>query len=433
MEQIKIENFAGIKSMEFDFKSINILIGPQGSGKSITVKLLFFFKHFITDITSLIYSGGDKKEFDNRQKTIFTNYFPKESWPKGDFQISYILDTSTIYVKKNNNKLTIGYSENIKKAISKAISIYAGRKTNTDKNTSMISLFLNPTKEIEDYIGNEISTVATYEQFFIPAGRSFFANIQKNIFSFLNDNRSLDPFLIKFGSSYENLKSYVNEINNKQDKDFNEIASQILNSNYLREKDKDFLIHSDSRKVNLSNASSGQQETLPLIVILKALNEFNYLKDDPQRSQISIENDGDGIYSIRPRRGATLYIEEPEAHLYPTAQKRIVQLLARTFNNKKSNFQIIVTTHSPYILSSFNNLLQAGRLAVLKPNRFEDIEKIIPKEEQIAPGLFCAYSLNNGEKKILIDEETQLISQTTLDSVSNEIADEFGNLLDIEF
>jgi predicted ATP-dependent endonuclease of OLD family len=411
MEQIKIENFAGIKSMEFDFKSINILIGPQGSGKSITVKLLFFFKHFITDITSLIYSGGDKKEFDNRQKTIFTNYFPKESWPKGDFLISYILDTSTIYVKKNNNKLTIGYSENIKKAISKAISIYAERKTNTDKNTSMASLFLNPTKEIEDYIGNQISTVATYEQFFIPAGRSFFANIQKNIFSFLNDNRSLDPFLIKFGSSYENLKRfYVNEINNKQDKDFNEIASQILNSNYLREKDKDFLIHSDSRKVNLSNASSGQQETLPLIVILKALNEFNYLKD-----------------------GATLYIEEPEAHLYPTAQKRIVQLLVRTFSNKKSNFQIIVTTHSPYILSSFNNLLQAGRLAVLKPNRFEDIEKIIPKEEQIAPGLFCAYSLNNGEKKILIDEETQLISQTTLDSVSNEIADEFGNLLDIEF
>ena len=78
-------------------------------------------------------------------------------------------------------------------------------------------------------------------------------------------------------------------------------------------------------------------------------------------------------------------------------------------------------------------MLQAGRLAVLKPDRLEEIEKIIPKEEHIAPGLFCAYSLNNGEKKTLLDDETQLISQTTLDSVSNEIAHEFGNLLDIEF
>lgn len=196
---------------------------------------------------------------------------------------------------------------------------------------------------------------------------------------------------------------------NKQNKEFKDIASQILNSSYLREKDKDFLIHSDSRKVNLSSASSGQQETLPLIVFLNALNVLDF------------------------SNGATLYIEEPEAHLHPTAQKRIVQLLARTFNNNKSNFQIIVTTHSPYILSSFNNLLQAGRLAVLKPDRLEEIEKIIPKEEHIAPSLFCAYSLNNGEKKTLLDEETQLISQTTLDSVSNEIADEFGNLLDIEF
>ena len=119
--------------------------------------------------------------------------------------------------------------------------------------------------------------------------------------------------------------------------------------------------------------------------------------------------------------------------MFPIAQKRIVQLLARTFNNKKSNFQIIVTTHSPYILSSFNNLLQAGRLNELKPNNIEDIEKIVPKEEQINPNLLCAYSLNKGMKDILIDDETHLISQTILDSVSSEIANEFGNLLDIEF
>lgn len=412
MEKIKIENFAGIKSMEFEFKSINILIGPQGSGKSITVKLLYFFKNFVSEIIKSIDSEETKRELDKRQKETFTNFFPKESWPKGNFRISYLIDETEIYIEKTNNILNFGYSENLKKAFNKGKKIFSDEKKKIAENPKLNSFSFKRKSidKLRECFGVEISTVATYDQFFIPAGRSFFANIQKSIFSFLSDNRSLDPFLIEFGSFYENLKRlYKDVVNDKQDKEFDEIVSQILNSSYHREKDKDFLIHSDNRKVNLSNASSGQQETLPLIVILRALNVINF------------------------NSGATIYIEEPEAHLFPIAQKRIVQLLARTFNNKKSNFQIIVTTHSPYILSSFNNLLQAGRLNELKPNNIEDIEKIVPKDEQINPNLLCAYSLNKGVKEILIDDETHLISQTILDSVSSEIANEFGNLLDIEF
>ncbi len=275
MEKIKIENFAGIKSMEFEFKSINILIGPQGSGKSITVKLLYFFKNFVSEIIKSIDSEETKRELDKRQKETFTNFFPKESWPKGNFKISYLIDETEIYIEKTNNILNFGYSENLKKAFNKGKKLFSDEKKKIAENPKLNS-FSFKRKSIEklrECIGGEISTVATYDQFFIPAGRSFFANIQKSIFSFLSDNRSLDPFLIEFGSFYENLKRlYKDVVNDKQDKEFDEIVSQILNSSYHREKDKDFLIHSDNRKVNLSNASSGQQETLPLIVILRALN-----------------------------------------------------------------------------------------------------------------------------------------------------------------
>jgi hypothetical protein len=51
----------------------------------------------------------------------------------------------------------------------------------------------------------------------------------------------------------------------------------------------------------------------------------------------------------------------------------------------------------------------------------------------LKPGLLTAYSINNGKKENLIDKETNLITQTALDSISNEIAVEFGKLLDIEF
>lgn len=128
--------------------------------------------------------------------------------------------------------------------------------------------------------------------------------------------------------------------------------------------------------------------------------------------------------------GFTLYIEEPEAHLFPTAQKRIIQLLSRTFNNNNNKkFQIFVTTHSPYILSSFNNLIYAG-------NSTRDIDlvaKIVPTKEQLKSEYFRVYSIRNNEKIDLLNNENKLISQSILDSVSEEISLEFDKLLDIEF
>ena len=417
METIYIENFAGIKKMDFDFKSINILIGPQGSGKSVTVKLMYFFKNFINEIVKNIENEESKRDLDKNQKEIFLNFFPKETWPKDDFLIIYKNNITSISLKKVDSKIIFEYSENLKKLLKKGKKIYTSEKAKyaNDHKISNFRFKRELSDKIKKCIQEELGVESTFEQFFIPAGRSFFANIQSTIFSFLSDNRSLDPFLIEFGSFYESLKRYYNDIivnNNspqRQDKEFDELTSQILSSNYLREKEKDYLIHKDSRKVNLTNASSGQQETLPLIIILKALNY--------------ISSSGGGF---------TLYIEEPEAHLFPTAQKRIVELLARTFNSKNRNFQIFITTHSPYILSSFNNLIYAGNLAenIKYSTRVEDV--ISPKE-YLESYLFSVYSLRNNVKSYLIDEETKLITTTILDSVSDDISIEFDKLLNIEF
>ena len=403
--------------MDFDFKSINILIGPQGSGKSVTVKLMYFFKNFINEIVKNIENEESKRDLDKNQKEIFLNFFPKETWPKDDFLIVYKNNITSISLKKEDSKIIFEYSENLKKLLKKGKKIYTSEKAKyaNDHKISNFRFKRELSDKIKKCIQEELGVESTFEQFFIPAGRSFFANIQSTIFSYLSDNRSLDPFLIEFGSFYESLKRYYNDIivnNNspqRQDKEFDELTSQILSSNYLREKEKDYLIHKDSRKVNLTNASSGQQETLPLIIILKALNY--------------ISSSGGGF---------TLYIEEPEAHLFPTAQKRIVELLARTFNSKNRNFQIFITTHSPYILSSFNNLIYAGNLAenIKYSTR---VEEVISPKEYLESYLFSVYSLRNNVRSYLIDEETKLITTTILDSVSDDISIEFDKLLNIEF
>ncbi len=401
--------------MEFEFNSINVLIGPQGTGKSISVKLLYFFKNFINDLVKSIENEDSKRELDKSQKEIFSTFFPKDSWGKDNFLIVYTYNSSEIYIEKNNNRLSFNYSENIKKLLAKGRKIFNNEKVKLTENRKLASFRIKReiSEKIQKCIREELGDLSTYEQFFIPAGRSFFANIQSSIFSFLSDNRSLDPFLIEFGSYYENLKRIYNDIlrSEKNDKQFDEIISKILNSTYIREKEKDFLLHNDSRKVNLTNASSGQQETLPLMIILKTLNHLNSLGG-----------------------GFTLYIEEPEAHLFPTAQKKIVQLLARTFNqNSRIKFQIFVTTHSPYILSSFNNLIYAGNLSKNDESSKSQIEKIIPKEELLYSDLMSVYSIKENQNKFLIEEDSNLISSTILDSVSEEISLEFDNLLDIEF
>jgi len=413
-ETIYIENFGGLKRASFDLKSINILIGPQASGKSISAKLIYFFKNFTSEILKSVENGESKRELDSRQIDKFNTYFPKESWPKDDFRIEYKLNNSIIVIKSKDSKtLNFQYSDDFKNLLIKGRKFYKEeqKKVELEFKTSGYEVKTNTRNRFIKCLKNDLSEILSYSQYFIPAGRSFFANIQSSIFSFLSNNKSLDPFLIEFGSFYENFKKFAfNDDFEKLDKDFSKLVNEIMSGTFLREKDKDYIVHNDARKVNLTNASSGQQEILPLVLILKTFNRFK-------------------ISTV----GATLYIEEPEAHLFPTAQKKIVQLLARTFNNKRSNFQIIVTTHSPYILSSFNNLLEGGKIIEEQPDKAKKVNKVIPKEETLNPNDLISYSVFNGKKKALIDKETKLISQNILDSVSNEIAIDFGNLLDIEF
>lgn len=416
-EIIRISNFGGIREMEMELKPINVIIGPQASGKSVTAKLLYYFKSFFTEIYKGILEGESKRELDDRQIDRFNAYFPPGSWSKTSFQAVYHLGNSFINIETNKrSKVALDYSDNIKQVIEKSIAYY---KKSQKMAQALIADAFWDAQRIEsilynfmyERLQNEVAELSHNTQRFIPAGRSFFANVQSGIFSFLSNNRSIDPFVIEFGSFYENFKRYAaldSEDASSHIHAFNSLIAEVINGNYLREKEKDFLVHRDSRKVNLSYASSGQQEALPLVIVLKALLYFH-------------------------SRETTLYIEEPEAHLFPVAQKRIVQLLARTFNQLNGNFQIIATTHSPYILAAFNNLMEAGKILDEKEGMEEELTGIIPKEEIISPGAVAAYSLVNGVKTDLIDPSTKLISQNILDSVSDEISIEFGKLLDLEF
>ena len=126
----------------------------------------------------------------------------------------------------------------------------------------------------------------------------------------------------------------------------------------------------------------------------------------------------------------TLYIEEPEAHLFPSAQKKVVELIVSVFKLSKCESQIILTTHSPYIISSFNNLLQAGLIE--EKSNDEKLYEIVNKLFIIPKNNLNAVSVEKQQFKSILDEDFGLIDSEYLDSISSIISNEFNQLIDFE-
>ena len=258
-EVLIVSNFASMKEVELNINKINILIGPQATGKSVCAKLLYFFKSFTNEILNSIIDGKTKRELDDKLKDSFNNYFPPSSLNQGSFEIKYTINNNYISISKTDKgKLQIQYSSYYKELLSRIRNHYKHSlnkiaiNEDYDPDDAAIELRSHFNKTIQ----REIDSTSSYTQFFIPAGRSFFANLQSSIFTFLSSNNALDPFLIEFGSFYERVKSFSKFPKNlkKEIKNIEAIekySSLILNGKYIHEKGKDFLLLQDNRKINI--------------------------------------------------------------------------------------------------------------------------------------------------------------------------------------
>jgi predicted ATP-dependent endonuclease of OLD family len=411
MESIRIQSFAGLQDATIELKPINVFVGPQAAGKSVAAKLIYFFQGIPHD---LIKCAREQKTLQQAQSVMlqkFEEFFPKESWDDSNFEIEYTKSDYRIQVLLHRKKTTMkiqlsDFHKDLFKQLRQFLSIEAN------------DIYFNENKTLftQTTIGNQSIINLPYSilknVIFIPAGRSFFANLQSSIFTILASRTVLDPFLIEFGAYYESIKFRYQK--NDQEDQLDSLIFDIIGSEYHRIKDKDILLHASQggqRKVNVANASSGQQETLPLILIIKDLIEKNSQHFTPR----------------------SLFIEEPETHLFPAAQNKIVQLLALLFNRHQKSTSLVITTHSPYVLTSLNNLVQASLThQQVSEEKKSAVEAIIPKELFIEPGALGAFAFADGEVRDIMDQETGLINGEYLDSVSEVLNQQFHELLNLE-
>ena len=125
-----------------------------------------------------------------------------------------------------------------------------------------------------------------------------------------------------------------------------------------------------------------------------------------------------------------MYIEEPEAHIYPSTQKDFVYSLVNLLNGRRKHF-CFIATHSPYILTALNNLIQAGETMAESDEKAEKVKERFTKRQTMSYDDVAAFAMNDGCIESIIDEELRLISAEALDSASQEIAEDFNFLLSV--
>lgn len=415
-ESLKVKNFLVIKNAEIEIKRINIIIGPQANGKSLLAKLVYFFQCISKGIHEGIRLNLTKPQLDKKILANFEQRFPRYSWEGTSFFIEYSFENVTFTIKGNKGSrgktnLTISYSEILTKSFNSKKRLF--KKKVEEERSSEKRKF--PPQHLESYImfdvvndllKNDLDNSFYNDAVFVPASRTFFANLQKNIFTFLASNLDIDPYLKEFGSLYENSKRLYRDSPFRRRKyshiteDIQVDLQAIVSGDYEYFDEQDWIVQKGKR-INLVNASSGQQESLPMLLVL-------------------------AVWPVI-RENCMFFIEEPEAHLFPTSQGRIVSILSKLYS--KTNTSFFLTSHSPYILSAFNNFIMANDVIEKGNYTLERFNEVNGSGSPINFDDVSAYTIVEGSTKNISDKEYRMIGGDILDNISEHFEDVMNSML----
>lgn len=433
MQKICIKNFMALKEVEIELQNLVLILGEQASGKSTISKVIYFFKSFrqylvhVSGLNTSLDHNDLWNEFVKHIQQKFHNFFGSTirlsnfeiTWFFSDdksFQLSLDKDKRLVIEIKGKSEL---FSHTLMKLIGdvKQFSRPDGgyQLAMFDASIEELDRFLN--EWFEDNRGSV----------FIPAGRlsaaAYYELLTKSIFDLGRDPLILTGDVYLFSEFLQHSEQLKNRFQGADfeslvadraarnilmfNRPFIELAQkkikEILKGTYKQDSSGEKIFLGKDNYVLINQASSGQQEVIRLLQDI-----FLILLENQKTCRI---------------------IEEPEAHLYPMAQKFLIELMVLMINS--NNSQVILTTHSPYILSIVNNSLFARRVANKSQTVIAEIQDIIPESCWLDPDKCVVYFLENGRCQSIINPQTGLIAQNFLDEISEKLGDEFDELYQI--
>jgi len=431
MSNILIKNLGPIGYFEKQVDDrLMILIGEQASGKSTIAKTVFFcksiseeLKKFLMDSTNLINKTNGTSLLTNFRKKLrikFMEYFgtTKHMEP---FLIKYTFDNNEdISIELENGYANISFSQLIQQQCRRLLSeikkYYEKQETSTFIQNIDLNLWAVQRDELAKMIDVEVNKIfgQSYTSIFIPAGRSmlstnseFFHTLTPNKYDILM-NEFIERIMILQKQYSQKIEDIVRDKKkmSSENIDFQSVSiatklvKSILKGEYVNDKNGEKIYYSENKFVKLIQASSGQQEALWIVLLIFSV--------------------------ILNQQKVYLVIEEPEAHLFPTAQKEILELITLMINSTGSS--VIIATHSPYILTAENLLMYSSYVE----KKRETETDVVPSSFRLSNQDVSAYLLGNHKVTDIMDRENCMIDVSRIDMVSEELNVAIDKLMELE-
>ena len=407
MATIQIKNLGPLKDTGLiNLTDVLLVIGRQSSGKSTFMKVLCFCrwieKKIMTSFDNTIHAYTHNKRFTRDLKQF---HRIDEMYFKEDTEIIYDGDVVTI-------SLT-GVDQNAK--INRKLEAW------------------------EDRYNSKLS--------YIPAERNLVSAVQN-----INDTykaKERDSIFNFIQEWYEAKDTYGSD---------NKLTLSLTDDfKYYSDNGLDYVVLPNGKPITSFYASSGVQSVMPIDVMTDyimgvvgkvvkfsmsdLMNRLMESLDTDVRNEIvhgAHEVTEEELAPIREKmkyQSAQLFIEEPEQNLYPDAQRKLVQNLIRHLKAVKSigkhRSMVVLTTHSPYVLSILNVLI-ADAAAVEKKPGDERLKDVVDESTLLPTDAFSAYFINkDGVFEDIKDMEIPMLSGINLDSVSDWVDEHVGRINEI--
>ena len=213
-------------------------------------------------------------------------------------------------------------------------------------------------------------------------------------------------------------------------------------------------IADETSTVRISEASSGLQSLSPMYIALYYLSQqlqmspesaqqkqsnrekeimenriAELLKDDtlsPTLRQMLIKQASDVTNKL-----LLSIVEEPEQNQFPTSQREVLYKLIALHNGE--NDQLVITTHSPYIINYLALAIKAYDIARRCPAATAELDKVVPQASMIDGAKVAVYQVHEDGTISLLPKYDEMPSDDNLlNNLLEESNEQFNQLLDIE-
>lgn len=292
LQRVSIQNFKSLKDVTLDLQKVNLLIGPNNSGKTNFLKALESFQLIA----------------NNRWINNDSTFFNKQT----DIKATIELDFDNSRAKDPYQKIIRWYS---------SMSLYnTNERSGWYINPENPSIQYNPFPLHSGFVEKELGQLMIY---------------------------SLDPSKIKNASAIQQTK-FVNP-------DCSDLSSFIFNlkENYwplFQQLQEDFTkCIPEFKRIGVpADPTDGSKLNLKFF----DFNETGYWSNEVSEGVLYFI----GLLSIlnQPNAPKLLILEEPEKGIHPRRIQDVINFIFRLVDDK--DVQVIMTTHSPIVVDEFRDL-----------------------------------------------------------------------------